>query len=200
MAISMISIALFVEDNAHESFVRALLGRLEREYGVSFDVSPRSAMRGGDAVRSEIRQYLTDIRQDRQSLPDLIIIAKDANCQKCATVRRELDAFVNTGLRDLLVYAIPDPHIERWLLLDSRAFKQALGKGCDSPDLKCARDRYKHQLAQAVRNAGARPLLGGIEHTDEIVAHMDLEAVAKSDESFREFLHSLRNRLDLLLE
>ena len=36
-----------------------------------------------------------------------------------------------------IVKAIPEPHIERWLLLDGAASRAAVGKGCQAPDLKC---------------------------------------------------------------
>ena len=35
-----------------------------------------------------------------------------------------------------VVLAVPDPHVERWLLLDGAAFKAAVGHGCDAPDQK----------------------------------------------------------------
>jgi hypothetical protein len=55
---------------------------------------------------------------------------------------------------------VPDPHIERWLLLDSQAFKEVLHRGCSAPDQKCDRDRYKLLLDEAVRAAEVEPLLG----------------------------------------
>jgi hypothetical protein len=59
--------------------------------------------------------------------------------------------------------AVPDPHIERWLLLDGAAFKAVFGEGCDAPDLKCSRDRYKSRLIEAIRGTGVTPNLGGLE-------------------------------------
>ena len=41
---------------------------------------------------------------------------------------------------------VPNPHVERWLLLDGAAFKAAVGHGCDAPDQKCDRGRYKERL------------------------------------------------------
>ena len=42
-----------------------------------------------------------------------------------------------------VILAPPDPHVERWLLLDGAAYKAVFGKGCDTPDLKCDRNHYK---------------------------------------------------------
>ena len=37
---------------------------------------------------------------------------------------------VTSDLADLVISMVPEPHIERWLLLDSEAFKTVFGKGC----------------------------------------------------------------------
>lgn len=91
-----------------------------------------------------------------------------------------------------VVVAVPDPHIERWLLLDGEAFKAALGRGCDAPDRKCDRDRYKQRLIEAVRDAGAIPILSGLEHAEDIVRRMDVERTTRADRSFKRFVEDLR--------
>jgi hypothetical protein len=90
------------------------------------------------------------------------------------------------------VYAIPDPHIERWLLLDAAAFKAVLGRGCEAPQQKCERRRYKRLLMEAVRSAGVTPLLGGIKYADSLVKMMDLRSVESADESLGRLLKDLR--------
>ena len=74
-----------------------------------------------------------------------------------------------------LILAIPDPHVERWLLLDGAAFKSVFGRGCDAPDRKCDRGRYKRRLAESIVAAGVTPILGGIEFAEDIVQCMDIE-------------------------
>lgn len=91
--------------------------------------------------------------------------------------------------------AIPDPHIERWLLLDSRGFKQVLGRGCAAPDRKCDRDRYKQLLDEAVRNTGVEPLLGGLEYAEDLLLTMDLDRAGRNDSSFGHLLDDLRRFL-----
>ena len=90
---------------------------------------------------------------------------------------------------------MPDPHIERWLLLDSGAFKKVLGKGCSAPDQKCNRDLYKQRYAQSIYAAGLTPLFGGLEHAPNIVSEMNLARAASRDKSFRHFLRDLRAAL-----
>ena len=90
------------------------------------------------------------------------------------------------------MYAIPDPHIERWLLLDSAAFKAVLGRGCEVPQQKCERKRFKRLLLEAVRTAGVTPPLGGIEYTEKLVNAMDLRRLESADESLGRMLKDLR--------
>ena len=92
-----------------------------------------------------------------------------------------------------VIFAVPDPHIERWLLLDGAAFKAVFGKGCDIPDQKCDRSRYREQLIEAIHATGTVPRLAGIEYAEDIVQEMDIERVAQLDRSFRRFTQDLRN-------
>ena len=89
--------------------------------------------------------------------------------------------------------ATPDPHIERWLLLDGSAFKAVFGKGCEAPDQKCDRDRYKQLLIEAIRGTGHLPTLGGIEYAKDILIHMDIHRAARADKSFQRFVEELFN-------
>ncbi|MGZ8247785.1 hypothetical protein, partial [Methylomagnum sp.] len=92
-----------------------------------------------------------------------------------------------------IIIATPNPHIERWFLLDSKAFRTVFGRGCDAPDHKCERSRYKKLLIDAIRNAtGFVPDLGGIEYSDKLVQHMDLEWLARTDDSLGRLLADLR--------
>jgi hypothetical protein len=143
---------------------------------------------------SELRQYLRSIARGVERIPDLLVVATDANCLGYARRRREIED-VTGDYRIFTICAIPDPHVERWLLLDTRAFKVVLGHGCGPPDQKCERDRYKRALSNAVRQAGLIPLLGGLEHAEDLVAAMDLEQVGRLDPSLGHFLSDMRSVL-----
>jgi len=92
-----------------------------------------------------------------------------------------------------MIFAVPDPHVERWLLLDGAAFKTVFGKGCNAPDLKCDRDRYKERLMKAIHDTGVTPSLGGIEFAENIVREMDIQRASR-DPSFKDFVDELRSR------
>ena len=196
----MREILLFAEDAGHEVILTALVVRMAEESGVAAALRPYSVRGGHGKVLAELRELKRELEAGDRSMPDLLLIASDANCQGFSTRRREIEA-IAPGLQVPIVYAIPDPHVERWLLLDSTAFKAALGRGCAAPDQKCARDRYKVLLRNAVRETGRMPLLGGLEHTESIVRAMDLQALENGpDRSLARFLKELRARLTLWTE
>ena len=184
----MREVALFVEDNAHQQVVGALLRRMAAESGLTIRLDWRNAVGGRGRVVQELKRYLNDLTT-QGGHPDLIVVVTDANCMGLQRRAREIDA---SAAVSPVVLAIPDPHIERWLLLDGAAFKSVFGKGCDAPDKKCDRGRYKHQLFEAVRATGVVPQLGGVQYAEDIVQHMDIDAVARADASFHRFAEDLR--------
>ncbi len=186
----MREIALFVEDFAHQAFLDALLHRFATAHGIAVHLDWRNARRGHGAVLRELKQFLRDLQQQREFLPDLVIVATDANCKGQAARVAELTAVTKkTACRTLC--AVPQPHIERWLLVDSAAFKHVFGRGCDAPDLKCDRGRYKQMLADSIHAAGIVPSFGGIEFTADIVKAMDLDRARAADTSLARLLGEL---------
>ncbi len=186
-------IVLFAEDYGHEAFITALVQRLAHEYGIDVEVIKRSATGGHGKVISEFRSFLRDLSYNVYDIPDLLIIVTDANCKGYVERKREIDE-VNKDFKYFTLAAIPDPHIERWLLLDSAAFKEIFGKGCNAPDKKCERDRYKRSLLDAIRAVGIVPPLGGIEYAEDIVNAMDMERMEGLNASFGRFFKELRSR------
>lgn len=186
----MREIALFVEDYAHRQVIGALVQRIAEECEIAIHLDWRNAVRGHGKVIAELNDYMRDLRRQGGPWPDLIVVATDANCKGINERTREI------GGRDEpapMILAIPDPHIERWLLLDGAAFKTVFGKGCDAPDQKCDRDRYKQRLIEAIHATGTTPILGGIEYAEDIVQQIDINRVAQVDRSFRRFVEELRD-------
>ena len=184
----MREIALFGEDVAHRRVIGALVERLADEGGIDARFDWRSAVQGHGRVVQEFRRYLRDLAR-QGARPDPIVVATDANCRGWNERAREIgnpDALAPT------VLAVPDPHIERWLLLDGAAFKSVFGKGCDAPDRKCDRDRYKQRLAEAIHATGSTPILGGIEFAEDVVQAMDVERAMGADRSLERFVDDLR--------
>jgi len=151
-----------------------------------------SAKGGHGKVLGELKNYMHALQSDESDLPDLLIIAIDGNCKGFQGRKQEIELLLK-GFARQVIYAIPDPHIERWLLLDSAAFKKVLGRGCSAPTQKCERDLYKRLLRDAIRQAGVNnPRLGGIEYTEAIVDVMNLEYLEGVGDSLSKLLKELR--------
>lgn len=192
-----VRVVYFLEDRAQEGFLQAIVERVAQEEGFSQDSlshDVRSA-RYGSKVIPELRKFFNDLRKDREFIPDLFVVALDGNCKgyndRAAQLRKLLkptDAF-----RDRIVFAIPDPHIERWYLMDQRALKEATGleRVPDMPPYKCKKSHYKQVLRDALRPL--RSLLGGAEFAEKIVQSMsDLEALGSVNAGFEKLIADLR--------
>jgi hypothetical protein len=194
----MLRVFLFSEDFAHEAFITALLERVVRSAGSDVVITPYSVRGGKGRVIAELKEYLRDLRRGAAACPDILVVATDSNCTSFQRAKARVMAAVDEfpGLNEFTICAVPDPHIERWLLLDSAAFKSVFGRGCRPPDSKCDRDRYKSKLSDAIRTAtGSTPYLGGSEFSAELVTAMDLRSVQNRDKSIRDFLVALRSIL-----
>ncbi len=191
----MRSINLFVEDVAHEDFLVALIQRFADAYNIEITIKLSNVRGGHGKVITELKQYLRDLQHYKDGLPDLIIIGTDSNCKGLSERETEINQ-VTSGLADLVISMVPEPHIERWLLLDSEAFKTVFGKGCPVPDQKCERGRYKGLLLNAIYEATIVPPLDGLERVEELVYAMNFQRVKQSDRSFRRFLKALQQRFE----
>jgi hypothetical protein len=190
----MPEITLFCEDSFHEKFIGALLRRFGNDYAVG--VAPRflSSQGGLSRMHHEYKDFLRDLSRQRQPLPGSIIVVVDANC-KGHNGRKELMDGVLAPypqFQQLVSYAIPDPHIERWMLVDPIAFKTVFGRGCTLPAIKCAKDEYKKLLRREIRESGIDAPLGGEEFAEDIVMEMNLGQVEVREPSLGLFLKSLK--------
>lgn len=188
----MREIAIFCEDSGHEKVITGLIRKILPHPDYSLRVL--SARHGKGRALTELRAYLTQIKKGIIAAPDAIVAAIDANCKGYNGKRREID---NVKPQDFplhipFIYAIPDPHIERWILIDSAAFKAAFGKGCDAPDQKCEKDRYKDILNRAIIAAGGEITINWTEHAETILGYMDVSALCRADESIRKFVDECR--------
>jgi hypothetical protein len=190
----MPEITLFCEDSFHEKFVGAVLRRFAEDYGVGVAQRFLSSRGGLSRMHYEFKDFLRDLSRQRRSLPDSIVVVVDANC-KGHNGRKELMDGVLAPypqFRDLVSYAIPDPHIERWMLVDPMAFQAVFDRGCTLPALKCAKSEYKKLLRREIRASGIEAPLGGEEFAEDIVREMNLSQVEGREASLGLFLRRLK--------
>ena len=80
----MRNVLIFGEDCGHEVALRTLLDRLAAEYQVPLKVQVRSSVGGHGRTIGELTAFLSELQRDRAALPDLFVVARDANCLGCA--------------------------------------------------------------------------------------------------------------------
>jgi len=188
----MIRIALFGEDFGHEQYIIALIQRLGNQCGIEMTVKPYNVVGGHGKALSELRGFVNDIRRGRVGPPDILVVAIDANCRSYGDVKKEIYG-ITKELIEITICAVPDPHIERWMLIDSNAFKRVFDVGCNIPDSKCEKDRFKKILLNEIQSSGLKPQLGGMEFAEDIVNGLNLKYVGKSDQSLGNLINDLRD-------
>jgi hypothetical protein len=189
-----IQVRLFCEDEAHENTISALIRKIADELAVPIRIWTSSARGGHGRVRTELRSFQRHFLRlgDRT---DLLVVAIDANCQGFQEARTSIRDLIDTRLFPSFVLAIPDPHIERWLLAEPEALFAATGAHAPVERRKCDRDRYKEILVRALEKAGQIVLLGGAEFAMEIVDQMDLFRAGRNEVSLKHFIDDIRAAL-----
>jgi len=197
---SPLTVDLFVEDRAHEEFLRAMVNRIAAEQERNLTVRVRSARGGHPRVLEELSLYQKSVLKAPESLPmpDLLFIAIDANCKRWSRARQEIQGTIQSQFAARSIVVCPDPHIERWYLADPDSFAQVVGLRPKVGKRKCERGRYKAILSKAIVDAGHPTTLGGIEFAQELVAAMDLYRAGKNEASLKHFLDDTIARIKTL--
>ncbi len=188
-------VALFVEDRAHQEFLKPLLLRIAREENVAAKVRVFTARGGHARAIDEFQLFQRLIQKGVEATPDLVVVGIDGNCVTFGKKRNEILRATEERFKHMVIAACPDPHVERWYLADPDSFQKVVGRGPTVGRGKCARDHYKQILADAVRAAGHPTTLGGIEFAEELVACMDLYRAGQNVRSLNAFLQDLRAHL-----
>ena len=193
-AILMPEITLFCEDSFHEKFVGAMVRRFERDYGIRVTSRFLSSRGGLPRMHHELKTFLRDLSR-QQHIPGALIVVADANCFGHNERKGQLSDVLNSyqAFQSLVSYAIPDPHIERWMLTDPKAFQKVFGRGCTLPAIKCSKNEYKKLLRQEIRASGIEAPLGGEEFAEDIVNEMNLGLAEKQEPSLGLFLKSMKS-------
>jgi hypothetical protein len=192
-------IIYFLEDRAQERFIKALVNRVAVDEGVivgSLTHDVRSA-RGGSKVIAAFKNFMKEADPEATNVL-FLVVAIDGNCKGHKDRVRQLDKCIKTDhpFKGKVVYAVPDPHIERWYLMDQRALKMAVGfnKMPALPAYKCKKDYYKQLLNKALEDSDVDSLLGGVEYAERIVENIhDFDSLIRQNAGFEAFVEGLRN-------
>lgn len=193
MADKVIKVYLIVEDTAQESVARGLSRRLSSEEGVRISIS--KAIKGGyGGVLKEIKgfQRALDKGAIPAGSPDLLLVLGDSNCHNYQDRKREIISIIDKNIFPFFVVGCPDPHVEKWLLIDQHALSIAFGVSINISLDKCKRDYYKNELQKIIRLAGWPMTQEGIEYSPDIIEKIDFTRAEKKDHSFKSFISDLR--------
>ena len=194
---NQVVVDLFAKDRAHEELLKPLLTRIAREDHIEVRARVRSARGGHARAIAEFKLYQRVVVQSTLSNTpaNLVVVAIDGNCSTFANARRRIQDAAEPTLRDRLVVACPDPHIERWYVADPQSFETVVGHRPSVGSKKCVRDHYKQVLTNAIKRAGHPVVLGGVEFASDLVEGMDLYRAGKNNSSLKAFLDDLRAKL-----
>ena len=124
-------ILYFLEDRAQEGFIKALVEKIAKEESIdirSLNHDIRSA-RGGSRVIIAFRNFIRDTLKTKPSEVDLLVVAVDGNCKGHKDRVEQLEGCIKLDhpFKNRVIYAVPDPHIERWYITDQKALRDAIG-------------------------------------------------------------------------
>lgn len=196
MADKVIKIYLIVEDTAHEIVLRSLFRRLSADEGVK--VSFSVAIQGGHGgVITGIKGFQSALKKGAipAGTPDLLVVLIDANCHDFQVRKRETAGVIDSSVFPFFVIGCPNPHIEKWLLLDQHALSDVFGASLNIPLQKCDRDFYKNELRKIIQHAGWPITQGGIEYSQDIIEKIDFIRAERTDSSFGNFISDLKSAL-----
>ena len=193
-------ILYFLEDRAQEGFIKALVQRIAEEEAIPIDMLDhdiRSSRYGSPRVIRQLKNFLRDTIKTVHSEVDLLVVAVDGNCKGHADRIKQLEKLIKPThpFKNKAVYAVPDPHIERWYLTDQKAFRDAVGlkKAPDLVPYKCKKAYYKQIVNQALKQSNVTSLLGAAEYAEKIVDNIEnLDLLANENAGFKKFREDLR--------
>ncbi|MFH2001235.1 MAG: hypothetical protein ABIK28_16250, partial [Planctomycetota bacterium] len=112
----MHEIAIFCEDSGHEKVITGLIRKILPH--PDYVLRVLSARHGKGRALTELGEYLVQIKRGIITAPDAVVAAIDANCKGYSEKRKEIDGKKPRDFPNHIpfIYAIPDPHIERWIL------------------------------------------------------------------------------------
>lgn len=192
-----IVLGCFLEDIAQEKFVTAMVRKVAADVNVLSElrIDVQNSAGGASRALGSLRNFLSRFHDSESISYDCLVVSIDGDCKTYQNRRTQITRIATqSGYTFPIVCAIPDPYIEKWYLADPVGFQQCFSSSQLPivPTYKCESTRYKSALANALKNGGLDPLLGGPEYGDEIVDCMDLYRAEQNDPALGRFLRDMR--------
>lgn len=195
-----VRVTLFGEDAAHEAAGRTYVERVASDLGIRFVMSVASSRGGAGRALNELGAFRRTASNGIliEGLPDVLVVLLDGNRVGRAVRKQEIRECVGRDGETFpyVVAGCPEPHIERWLFIDSRALRSVVGVAGRTPAKRADREQYKEAFRTLVERAGHPTTQDpAVEFAPEIIEQQRLPTAAQADASFREFLRDLRAAL-----
>ena len=192
-----ITITYFMEDVAHEAFIRPIVQRIAQEEGIGRVLSDVRCARCGYSAIGQFRTFVEGYSHLLWAPDRMLVVVRDCNCMKYNERLKEMKApltDMGLGSDDRVVFALPDPHIERWYIADQNAFNDVVGPRTapPMPRRKCGKNYWKNILHKALEIAGIKSRSGGSEYGGRIAATVNVSDLEGADRSFKKFANDLR--------
>lgn len=185
------TILFFLEDHAQEAFIPPLTERLIKKEGKNINDYNLQVLhsRGGGSIRA-YKDFIKQTKKRKHLVADLLIVGSDGNCNGFRKRKQQLQDAAEDVPYPLVIIAVPDPHIERWYLLDQQALSNAAGVQVQTvpPTAKCDKNHYKNLLKEIFYKQNLFPPLGGAEYGPLVATKMDLYAAGTKDHALRDFV------------
>jgi hypothetical protein len=192
------TIVFFLEDSAQEALIPNVVRRLIADEGKNvsaYELRILSA-RGGGSIRA-YKEFIKGVKKRKTPAADALIVGSDGNCNGFTKRRAQLNAAAKDVPYSTVITAIPDPHVERWYLLDNQALAAASGVPVQAipPNAKCDKGHYKKLLKDAFAAHNLFPPLGGAEYGPRVAETMNLYDAGVSDHALRDFIEQVQSWL-----
>lgn len=190
-----LTVAFFLEDVGQEAIIPPIFKRVAVEEGIGpEDLECRILHSRGGGSLSAYAKFLKDAKKSRHATANLLVVGSDGNCKGFADRRDQiLKKAIGSPFTEVIA-AVPDPHVERWYLLDIPALESAADVHINLPPVpkKCEKNFYKRLLRQAFDGTEVNPPLGGIEYGERIALRMDFFDAGKQDHGLGDFVEKSR--------
>ena len=193
-----LKIFYFLEDRAHEESIKKFVTRIARDE-FSVDLSNRVLSgRGGNRFIGELKRFLHDYNKI-SGLPDLLIVIHDSDCKsktECnnyQTKIKELNRLYTNHqeMKDISVFCIPCPYIERWLVEDIDVIREIAGStNIQQVPFRCEKGYYKGKLKEFFKEFD---VYTGLEYAGDIVEKLSIQVLCRANSNFQHFITDLRN-------
>ncbi len=187
----------FLEDRAHEEFITRFVARIAKDK-FSVDINNKVLSgRGGSRFINELKEFIKDY-DNSSGLPDIIIVVHDSDCKsrtECQSYQskiKELDNLYRNhrAMKDISVFCIPCPYIERWLVEDINVIREITGLDIPQVPFRCEKGYYKGKLKEFFREFD---VYTGLEYAGDIVEKLNIRVLCRGDSNFQHFLTDLEN-------